>query len=387
MSAQKHILVFEPRLEGHHLSWLQFVVEDFLSAGHRLTLAIDGRAHAMVLYREYLADLLNEVDVISVYGDDNHFKGRTKLAALHNCFRESRADHAFVNNLDDIASRMLRRAAFGKFPPIALKGRISGVYFRPRFLGPSSWSINTMLKGIGFRRLISQGWFHCICLLDEYIYRANRATMPKAGLKFLPDTWVGEFGMSQKMAREKLGIGQDKFVFLNYGTGTRRKGLHLIVQALQSDDAPDHWHLLAAGQLGIEKKLKREVDFLADQGRVTVIDRYVSKKEEALCFCAVDVVMLPYVRHFGSSGVLSLATAAGKRVIASDDGLIGRRVREHSLGLVFKSRNSNALIQAMAESEAQAAGQVGQKPAAATDYARLCNRDEFRKVLHTISFD
>ena len=34
----EHLLIYEPRIEGHHLSWLRFITEDFLSAGLRLTL-------------------------------------------------------------------------------------------------------------------------------------------------------------------------------------------------------------------------------------------------------------------------------------------------------------------------------------------------------------
>jgi hypothetical protein len=64
-----HILIYEPRLGGHHLSWLRYVTEDLLlHAGHRLTLAIDGReaGHGRS-YQEHLGDLLNQVAVTSVY--------------------------------------------------------------------------------------------------------------------------------------------------------------------------------------------------------------------------------------------------------------------------------------------------------------------------------
>ena len=36
-----HILVFEPRVEGHHLGYLKVICEELLAAGYRLTVAID----------------------------------------------------------------------------------------------------------------------------------------------------------------------------------------------------------------------------------------------------------------------------------------------------------------------------------------------------------
>jgi glycosyltransferase involved in cell wall biosynthesis len=383
---KKHILVFEPRLEGHHLSWLRYIVQDFLDVGYNVTMALDGRSSGINLYKEHIPDLLNRAMITSVFDEGAHLKGGTKLAALEQCFKESGASHVFVNNLDDIASKMLRRAAWGLRPPQVLKGRLSGIYFRPRFLTKSSWSINTWLKKVGFRKLVEEGWFHRICLLDEYLYRSHKYRLSKAGLTLLPDTWSGDFSINQCLARKKLGISTNCFVFLHYGIGTRRKGLHLIVQALQSNSAPAHWHLLCAGQLDEDKVIKKGIHRLVALGRATLLDRYVSKDEEAICFCSSNVVMLPYVQHFGSSGVLSLAAAAGKRVIAADDGLIGLRVRRHRLGLVFKSGDAVALSQVMHEIEAQGAEDIAEAYMAASEYARSCERCKFRKILQAIPF-
>ena len=63
--------------------------------------------------------------------------------------------------------------------------------------------------------------------------------------------------------------------------------------------------------------------------------RYITDQEEKLGFCACDAVLLPYIGHIGSSAILSRAAAAGKMVIASDEGLIAKRVRKHGLGRLF----------------------------------------------------
>lgn len=379
-----HILIFEPRLEGHHLSWLRYIAEDFIGAGYRLTLAIDGRDHATERYREHLGDLLNQCAVISIFDSTNHIKGGTKIAALSICFVQSQSDHVFANNLDDIVSSMLRRSALGLFPPAPLKGKISGVYFRPRFLANTMWPVGNIPKHIGFNRLANGGWFHRVCLLDEYLYEKHHRRYSRAGLTFLPDTWSGTFSMPKNQARERLGISPDKFVMLHYGIGSRRKGLHLAIRAMLSSACPDRWHLLYAGKLSDDRGIDKSMSKLAESGQATVLNRYVSKTEEQVCFAASDIVLLPYVRHFGSSGVLALSAAAGKMVVASDDGLIGRRVRERGLGLCFSSGSAKALQAALTRAEKKYVTDAHAYTKAAHRYAQQCDRRSFRQALTTV---
>lgn len=152
--SSRHILVFEPRTEGHHLTWLRYVVEDFLSAGHTLTLAIGYTNHTRGLYKTQLGDLLEKVAIMSVYDANLKLRGGTKINALGHCMNDCGAEQVFCNNLDDIASSMLRRSAIGIFPPKVLKGKLSGVYFRPRFLARATWPPGNLIKLIGFRRLL-----------------------------------------------------------------------------------------------------------------------------------------------------------------------------------------------------------------------------------------
>ena len=380
----KHILVFEPRLAGHHLSWLRYITEDFLAAGHRLTLALDGRPDAGALYQEQLGDLLPQVSPLSIFAENGRLRGGSETAALGLCLGHSGAEHAFMNNLDDIASSITRRAAIGLLPPPVLKGRLSGVYFRPRFLAAMRWPLGNRIKLTGFRRLARQGWFHKICLVDEYLHQQHAASFAAAGLTYLPDTWSGHFEIDQQSARCSLGISPRKFVLLHYGIGTRRKGLHLISRIMNAADLPAQWHLLCAGQIAHDRGLKRALRQLQAKGRATLLDRYVSKEEEQACFAAADVVPLPYIRHFGSSGVLALAAAAGKPVVASDDGLIARRVRQRNLGFCFPAGDVAALKAALQQAEAQLARDPGSFRKSALLFARQCDRAAFRSALWSV---
>jgi glycosyltransferase involved in cell wall biosynthesis len=198
---------------------------------------------------------------------------------------------------------------------------------------------------------------------------------------FLPDPWSGDFSCSSEDARKALDIPVNKVVFLFYGIGDRRKGLHIIVDAMEKLVSDSRIFLLCAGKIDHDRHLLKRIDTLEQRGSAKLINRYVSEEEERFSFCSADVVLLPYIHHYGSSGVLSRAAAAGKMVIASDEGLLAKRIREHHLGLLFQTENIRELQQRM--TEAVLLNKEGRDNFRATSlhYATSCSREAFRKAL------
>lgn len=378
--SEKDILIFEPGMVGHRLTWLRYITEDFLERGYKITWAVDGRPGAKDIIEERLAAVLPEVSILSVFNEQGRWRGGSKLNALEECQRISQAKHVFLNELDEIASNLLRRAAMGLFPSRALQGRLSGVYFRPRFLTAPRRPIGNIVKARGFRRLCEQGWFRHIYLVDEYLFSSIKNK--QAGLfHLLPDPWSGDYSCRSEDARSALGVPMNKVVFLHYGMGDRRKGLHLVVEALASSAEDSGMYLLCAGDIGHDRRLLEKLAALERRGSAKLLNRYVSDDEERLCFCAADGVLLPYIHHYGSSGVLSRAAAAGKMVIVSDEGLLARRVRDHHLGLLFQANDVHELRQRM--QDLVSLNQAGRDPfrEMALRYAGTCSRAAFREAL------
>jgi len=381
-SLQKpHILIFEPRIKGHHLKWLRYIAEDFIDAGFKLTLGVDWRAGSRKLICNELSSLIEKVNILSIFDRAGKLRKGSKLKALADCFSESSAQEVFVNNLDDIVSHCLRQSSVGIFPPKILQGRVSGVYFRPRFLLNPVWPPGNLIKTIGFTRLIKKHWFKNIYLMDEYLFSRVQDRPTDQSFHFLPDPWSGDFAQPMERAREILKIPLDKFVFLNYGIGDKRKGLHLVIRAMLETSHESRLFLLCAGQISRNNTIRSGLDKLETLGHAKVLNRYVSDVEETLCFCAADAVLLPYVNHFGSSGVLSLAAGAGKMVVASDDGLVGKRVLKHKLGLLFSSGNTKALGKSMIQAVSLSQSDRDQFQNSAAEYAMSCNREAFRQAL------
>lgn len=377
----KPLLVYEPRTEGHHLGWLRYILEDLLSAGANLSLAADLRPAGRAELERQLADLLPQVKLLSAYDENGRRHAGGNAASIAYCLRASGAEAGFMCALDEVASSCWRRAAVGLLPPAELRGRIGGIYHRPSFLQAPWNSVNAGLKRIGFRRLVTGGWFQSLFILDEYLAQGLRAEHPAWPIFFLPNPCPEGYGGEQAQARVRLGVPPGKRVFLFYGTGSRRKGLHLATKAMLRFPAEHPSFLLCAGQQDPEGATAAELDKLAGQGRALLMNRYVSTEEEKLCFAACDAVLLPYQNHFGTSDVLSRAMAAGKPVVVSDEQLLGRLTRERRLGLVFPPGDVMQLGERIAEISAMQSGQLAPWRDAAATYAREYSRGAFKNAL------
>ncbi|HEY5345070.1 MAG TPA: glycosyltransferase family 4 protein [Verrucomicrobiae bacterium] len=378
---KKHLLLYEPRTEGHHLGWLRFIADDLLSANFQLSIAADLRAGARERVEQNLAGLLGEVKLISAYDANGrrHLDGKARSVA--HCLKASGAENVFLGALDEIASDCWRNATFGLRPPPELRGRIGGIYHRPRFLGAPQWSLDRALKISGFNRLLREGWWQQILFVDEFLAAELQKQNPTAPIFFLADACPSGYDGDAFAARKTLEIPADKKVFLFYGTGARRKGLHVAVEAMLQLPPESPAFLLCAGQQNPTGKTADDIAKLIRQNRARLLDRYVTVEEEKMCFVASDAVLLPYLNHFGTSGVLSRAMSAGKPVIVSDEQLVGRLTREHQLGLAFPSGNVSALAQSLRQMTQLSAAETNQFAAAAQRYAQTYSRTAFRTAL------
>ncbi|MGO8836659.1 MAG: glycosyltransferase family 4 protein [Limisphaerales bacterium] len=377
----EHLLLYEPRTEGHHLGWLRFITEDLLSADVRLSLAVDLRPEAKGKIEGHLSDLLPRVKLLPAHDAAGRRHGDGKAGSVAACLRQSGADNVFLCALDEIASACWRRATFGFLPPAELRGRMGGIYHRPRFFIAPWWSPNRWLKQTGFRRLVREKWLQQLLFVDEYLAADLQRQLPGAPVFFLPDPCPPGFHGDARAARQQLGVPEDKLVFLFYGVGYRRKGLHLAVQAMRKLPADSPAFLLCGGQQDPTGETAHGLEELVRQHRARLINRYISTEEEKACFIASDVVVLPYLNHFGTSGILSRAMAAGKPVIVSDEQLLGRLTREHGLGLLFPSGNVAALGECMQTASRWSPDETARFSAAARAYALRYSREAYLGAL------
>ena len=131
---------------------------------------------------------------------------------------------------------------------------------------------------------------------------------------------------------------------LLFGYLTERKGPLMVLDALRLMPPPiaARVAVLFAGRVdpAIRDKMNARCRTLARERPelwLRIEDRRLDQAELDLLVVRSDIVLAPYQRFVGSSGVLLWAARAGRPVLAQEFGLIGRLTRDHRLGSVANS--------------------------------------------------
>jgi len=367
------ILIYEPSVAGHHLTLLRCILEDLTGAGFPVSAALSARPEDQERIRSKLGSAYDSIQICAA-STTRHLPRAAELVT------ETASSQVLFPNLDEFASAMLRRATLGLMPPARLRGKISGIYVRPRFLlgfkaAPKEWT-----KAIGCNRMLKAGWFHRIFLQDEWLVtRAPQRFRDR--FAHVPEPFSGSFPASQTSARLRLGVPADRLVLLHYGVASRRKGLHLTLRALLQLPRGRRPFLLCAGPQSQDNELNSGLSQLLREGDALVLDRFILDAEEAELFSASDVILLTYQGHFGISAIQVRAAAAGRVIIASDEELVGRHAREYKLGWLFPPGDVAALREIFAR--LPLAGPLDQIPwqEGQRRYTRIFSRENFRQTL------
>jgi len=143
--------------------------------------------------------------------------------------------------------------------------------------------------------------------------------------------------------RSRYAIDKDRYLFLLAGMLSRRKGvLNAVRAAMELDrDIQEEVALLLAGKPSpdVEPELRGAVDKLASDHAIEVRAdfRFLPDAEFEQAFGESDLVLAPYLRSKGSSGILGHAARNRTPVLAPEDGLVGDLVDEYGLGTRVKA--------------------------------------------------
>jgi glycosyltransferase involved in cell wall biosynthesis len=149
------------------------------------------------------------------------------------------------------------------------------------------------------------------------------------------------------LPEEATGGGRDG-PLLFFGVIRPNKGLHVLLQAMERIP---HLRLIAAGSSeadGYTRQLRDAIGRLPP-GQVELIDRFIDNDQVADLFGLCSLVILPYTSFASQSGVLHLALAHGRPVVATDVGALGESVRGWGIGEVVPPGDERALAEAIEE--------------------------------------
>ena len=136
----------------------------------------------------------------------------------------------------------------------------------------------------------------------------------------------------------KAGVRQRR-MFLFWGRIRPYKGVETLIQAAKF--LPEDVEIVIAGE-----GASRYKDAAQDDSRIVLIDKFLADEEIAeLCQQSMAVVT-PYVEAT-QSGIVSVAYACSRPVIATKVGALPEQVEDHRTGLLVEAQNPRELADAM----------------------------------------
>lgn len=275
---------------------------------------------------------------------------------------------------------------------------VSGIYFRPTFhyqhfhrqnaqpTTVSTWAKDWQEQWL-LKRILRRPQLETLFSLDPFVVEPITHFPGEFNVVPLVDPVEPQavVGDRPQILREQLGIDANRQVFLVFGALTERKGLYQLIEAIEhlSPTQCQQICLLLVGESNIQAQLQDRLLALGQAKPIEIITHYefVPEPDVPAYFHIADVVLAPYQRHVGMSGILLLAAAAQKPVLSTDYGLMGEVVRQYELGVTVDSTVATELAKGIGQflSSEETAGQTFEKTAGKTDsWEALCDREKMK---------
>lgn len=366
------VLVFEPEHTGHQPAYVRMLAEWL--ARQRTSASV-----AFAVSRQLL-DRLQREDGLDLEAQCGCTAIEISTAAAGACvsgplYRRSFARMNLISQLirgtgaGHVVSLFLDPLQLALAVQHRLPGRatLSGILFRPSvhsiYTATDRPTLAERLRDLRklelYRMMLRNRSLTRVLSLDPYFPEFAAARMAEGSkVRAVADPLVG-----LPAAGEGLAVGADLQdalrgggpVFTLFGAISERKGALRLLEALAQ--LPAHqmaeMRVVMAGR--IEPAIAREVRersraLAAAEGRagcLRIVDRYLTTPELAWLVRQSSVLLAPYQRFVGSSGVLGWAADARKPVIGQSYGLVGALVRDYRLGLAVDTSDPAQIAAAL----------------------------------------
>ena len=366
-SRDQGVLIFEPEAEGHSDEWLRHLIRHTQTAAEKgivwIVVAPGLYKNLAVELRRVASDRIRLLPLaphearlcchrwLSVSSFARWWIARRYLARTH-----AAAVHFLSLDLLSL--------------PLALglpmrRRSVSGILFRPsthyRFLGSydPNWRerLRDLRKDILYRLMLSNRSLSTALTLDPYFARyAARFYRNGAKIRPVADPAGRVEKVSGDAARLAAKNPPQRVFFLLFGYLTERKGTLKLLDALQllPGDIAAQAAVMLVGKVdpAIQDMVRDKLSHLQAARRglsCHLEDRWVASEEIEALVERADVVLAPYQRFVGSSGVMLWAARFGKPLLTQDFGILSSLVREHHLGMTVDCTKPFLLADAMSQ--------------------------------------
>lgn len=366
MKIPERTLIYDRDISGHHLDYLQFLVEYLknspLSIRERFIFVLHEGAKArfqndesliqfLFIPSEQLEAFLSHTSVLGRAGAEMNYLAKLiheftvkRLIFMHIDAFQYEVGRSAVRHLGVKLSGLL----FLPFRKYYEDGSTIKAKFRREWRGwRKGWQIRWMLRNPLLERIFflndKQG-------VKEYNQRFG------GRFEYLPDPIeVGQITtVPVEELKKKYGISENKKVFLIYGHLSSRKNVPNILAALKRINTKQSQRIciLICGEpeKGYESTLYTSINEAEKRyPEVNIIKhfRFFGPSETNEVFKISDVVLVPYINFFSSSNILGLAAKYSKPLIASNLGVMEGLVNQYKLGVTVSPHRPEAIAKAM----------------------------------------
>lgn len=351
----KTILVFDPCSDGHHAGYILNLLRhlDWTDSDYRLQMLV---SEDFIDRHEDLIDFTRERLQGRVNWWTLSIKETNSILNASGSLARGKAEWSVLRKHSKTIphDEVLHMYADYTVSPLAMHSKIrkpfTGILFRqnlhyPKMFGSnleSSGKMRTHVKGVLLKMALNHSQLKSLLCLDNYLPRFfseepnGHKLRPCPDPVYLPDS---ETLKTPESLKDRSGLTRHKLLL--FGVISERKGFgHFLDEANKL--SPEQLNLFSFYVVGPTmeetegKRVQKALHELESKGaHVIREDRFVRDEEIQSYFHASDYIVTPYKAHIGMSAVIVRAAAAGKPVIASDFGLLGKLVNNHRLGMTF----------------------------------------------------
>jgi glycosyltransferase involved in cell wall biosynthesis len=402
LQAPRSAVILEPETGGHQREWLEHIIR-FCHLAHpscSLWLVV---APSL---RDHLAELIPQeerprVRVLAVTEREQRLCTHASLTIAS--FARIWVMRRFVRLTQAEAAHFLAIDLPGL--PLALgwgiAGRpVSGILFRPSVHYPAlgSWrlslteTVRDLRKAAIYRALLNRRLVESILTLDPYFVAYASTQYPRGNkVRALADPAHPALAIAAADRALADTVPKDRIIFLLFGYIAERKGALVLLESLRllPRELAGRIAVVLAGR--IEDAIRSRIAACREQLGAerpelwcAIEDRWMQPGEIEALVERCDVVLIPYQRFVGSSGVLLWAARAGKPALAQQFGLIGRLVADHRLGLGVDTSDAVAVAAGITRMIEEGPRRFIDIEAAQTLAASQVPRDFARSVLVSV---
>lgn len=353
-------MIFDIDISGHHLEYIihifkyleiqeKFITDNYIFVVNPLFLD--------EVQKHFQSEIINKLNIIPIQNKELHKIENTRkvkttfFQSIYAAFLVRK--YALKLNIDECIILDIDLLYKGLILHKFFKIKINGIWFHPNIRIPNNNLKNIILKFLKsffLKIILISNNIQTIFILNDKssCIELNKITRSSI-FTYLPDP-INTTTINNKSEDSiPILIDKNKTIFLLFGAISERKGVLLILDAIQNHISIkdlERIQLLIIGKIGddIKDQFYEKTKTINETKRFypIIIDKFIEYSQISNIFSNSDYILMPYINFYGSSGILNYAVYFNKPIITGKDGLIAEIVKENKLGLIT-TLNSESL--------------------------------------------